>query len=119
MLTRTAAAGPRRSAWKTTPVRVVGPFLLIGFACLLQIQAPRALLNVLWRVADLSFDDPAMQALDELASETPPYAEPFTEAQASVRCPSEVSGPVHEQERFPTARRFILSSGITRGPPLV
>ena len=98
---------------------IVGAWVLIAFVGVLQVQAPQALLNIVERVSDLSFDDPASQARDELAGETASTAEPFGEARGSSRLACSLSQPVSEHVFFPALRRVALSNCITRSPPLV
>ena len=97
------------------PVRVALVFLAL--VALVQLEWPRALLSILWRGAVLSFDNPATQALDELASGATPVADPTRDARRSTRAAAVVSAPLALQRVVVAAGTATALAGITRSPP--
>lgn len=91
--------------------------LLVGLLFFVQAQSPHAVLNIFWRYAVLSFDNPATQTLDELACATAPYTDPGGEARESTRVLVSPSGRVLPPQAPGLSFRPALSSGITRSPP--
>ena len=94
-----------------------GIWILIVLACLVQVEAPHAVLNIVWRLTVLSFDNPATQTLDELACETPFCTDAGIDATARARLLPDASDRVVE----PSSERLqhLARSGcITRSPPL-
>jgi hypothetical protein len=96
-----------------TGVAVVALALLAS----LQVVAPLASLNILWRFTVLSFDAPASQALDELALQKTPFADPLGDVLArgslAASCPRGSAVPASEGHDRPETW-----SGVgTRSPP--
>ena len=91
--------------------------LLIVLTCLLQVQMPHAVLNIVWRLAVLSFDNPATQTLDDLACETPFCTDARTTAEASTRLLPRVADRLFEPSPE-NLQRLARSGCITRSPPL-
>ncbi len=87
--------------------------LLLGFLGLAQVEAPHAFVNIVWRFAVLSFDNPATQALDELASTVLPLT-PVGQAAVVVAVRSGRVGPPRPAGH---PARPTLSSRLTRAPP--
>jgi hypothetical protein len=89
--------------------------LLLALLALLLVQVPRASLNIVWRFAVLSFDNPATQVLDELACATTPYADSTAEARESVAVAA--PGRLVWLQEPRAGQRPALVAGITRSPP--
>ncbi len=97
------------------PARVA--LVLLTLVALVQLESPRASLSILWRGAVLSFDNPATQVLDELASGATPVADPTREARQSTRAAAAQSAPLALHLAVVAARTTTDLAGITRAPP--
>lgn len=92
-----------------------------GFLALLLIlglsQATDAVLSIYLRVSLLSWDSPASQHGDELASQAVPWADAAGESLAHARAGAQTTGPIRALPAAPQLASLALSSGITRSPP--
>jgi len=76
----------------TPPTRWRSVFLLALLAVVV-VAAPRAAVSVIWRNSVISFDNPATQILDELASQKAPHADPLFEVGTALRTAASSSRP--------------------------
>ena len=94
---------------------VLGLLLAVAILTLTVLESPTASLRILWRFAVLSYDHPATQLLDEIASDSSTASGVGTQAQQITRLVPTgrfvlTSEPGH-------AGAPVLCSGITRAPP--
>jgi len=101
------------------PAAVIWALLLLALLALLLVQVPQASLNIVWRFAVLSFDNPATQLLDELTCASAPYADSAAEARESARVVSAASRRLAPPQGPHAGQSPALSAGITRSPPTV
>jgi hypothetical protein len=92
-------------------------FVLVALVALVQLEAPRASLSILWRGAVLSFDSPTTQALDELASGATPVADPARDARRSARAAAVTFSPLAVLVASVAAGTGCDPAGVTRAPP--
>jgi hypothetical protein len=92
---------------------------LLAFQLLFVLHTADANLKIVWRLLVLSFDNPATQALDELASAKSPYDDSTRHVLTIARIAAAASRRTElpGSELFPP--RVDLCSCITRSPPLV
>lgn len=93
--------------------------LLLGLVTVVVLQAPHASFNIIWRFTVLSFDNPATQLLDDLATDSSTYTDPTAEARESARVAA--GGECHLRLVLTAPHVFgpALDSGITRSPPVL
>jgi hypothetical protein len=78
-----------------------------------EVQSALATLNIVWRAFVLSFDNPATQWLDEIASDATLYADPARDAAVPVS----PARPFAFARHAGAAGRHDLDSRLTRSPP--
>jgi hypothetical protein len=102
------------AARRTTPA-ILAAMLAAVLLVVAIVEAPGASTRIFWRYAILSFDDPATQLFDEIASRSSSLTDPGFEAAGVARLPL-VSRLVATSE--PAALPSpALSSRSTRSPP--
>jgi hypothetical protein len=113
--------GPRRVALARAQrwPRVAATVLFLALLTLVQISGPRASVNILWRFAVLSFDNPATQLLDELALEKTPFADALGDVLAFARLATSSSHAAPLPCTQGVVPSEVLSARISRSPPLV
>jgi len=93
--------------------------LLLTLLAIVIVAAPRAAVSVIWRTSVLSFDNPATQVLDELASQKAPHADPLLEADAALRTAASSSCPLSLYQQSGYQRSRGLCCLEARAPPAV
>jgi hypothetical protein len=91
--------------------------VLLGFLAIVILAAPEAAVRVVWRSSVLSFDNPATQVLDELASQKAPRADPLLEADAALRTAASSSRRLALARRAGPSRSLGLCCLEARAPP--
>jgi hypothetical protein len=91
---------------------------LLMLLALAQVEHGRALFAIIWRVAVVSWDNPATQVLEDTASQTLPHTDPSRLSHDHARLAARPSG----RPAAPEARETVspaLSARLTRSPPPV
>lgn len=109
---------PHTRAAGTRPVNLTVVCLFLVLVAFLQISAPQASLEILWRAALLSFDNPATQLLDELAVEKTAFRDAFAELVASTRLAASCACRFLYVAPDAFALGELLWGCITRSPPV-
>jgi hypothetical protein len=91
--------------------------LLSLLLTLSQVQATAGSLSIFYRLAFLSFDNPATQQHDERATLSAPYADASGETLAYARTAASRAGRFVAVERHARHDTLAASLGITRSPP--
>jgi hypothetical protein len=91
---------------------------VVALLALTQVQRPYASTNIVWRFLVVSFDSPSTQALDALACEPAPHADPVADLLEFARVAAGVSGHLAEPGGLDKSYSLALSSCITRSPPV-
>jgi hypothetical protein len=102
-------------AAKRTMVSMLAATLAVAVLALTTAEAPGSSMRIFWRYALLSFDNPATQLLDEMASASSGVTDAGAGAQTIGRLPLAsrlVPGPA-----APPLQNPALSSRLTRSPP--
>lgn len=102
----------------TPPTRWRSVFLLALLAVVV-VAASRAAVSVIWRNSVLSFDNPATQILDELASQKAPHADPLLEAGTALRTAASISRPFSSYPQVGHQRSRGRCCIEARAPPVV
>jgi hypothetical protein len=98
-----------------TMLAVLTATLALALIAVTLAEAPGASMRILWRYAVLSFDNPATQMFDEMASASSEPTDPGAAAGTLARLPlASRLTPSPEPIGFGTAA---LSSRFTRSPP--
>lgn len=99
--------------------RIAAVVLFLALLLPLQLAGPQSSLNILWRFVVLSYDNPATQALDELALEKTAFTDALEDVLVRTRLAA--SSP---SRRLPSpavpgfATSEALSGHAGRSPPL-
>ena len=91
--------------------------LLSLLLALSQVQATAGSLSIFYRLAFLSFDNPATQHQDERATLSAPYADASGETLASARAAASSADRFVAVESHVRHDALLASLGITRSPP--
>ena len=117
VLPRHAAGCIRVGSMRCRSVHRLAYLPLIVLISVAAFESAEASFRILWRYAVLSWDNPATQAIDELACESSPPSRAGAEAGQSTRLAVRSSGRLDGDRAAPRPDRPALSSGITRSPP--
>jgi hypothetical protein len=96
--------------------------LTLGLLSLLVVsalQASEARVSILWRASVLSWDSPATQLLDELASQGLLYADPARQAREQATVGLRPAGRLALPSAALVHGAVAVGSHLTRSPPLV
>jgi len=91
---------------------------LVTLQLLFQLQTADANLKIVWRLLVLSFDNPATQALDELACAKSPCDDTTRDVLTIARIAAAASKRAELPGSELLPQRVDPFSGITRSPPL-
>ena len=94
-----------------------GIAVLLALITLAQIQRPLAHLGIVWRVVLLSWDDPATQTPQDLATETIPQAEPGREINERMRATVQHGTSMLRPTPDRRSEHPATTGRITRSPP--
>jgi hypothetical protein len=103
------------SAVKRTTVSMLAATLAVALLALTTAEAPYASMRIFWRYAVLSFDNPATQLFDEMASASSGLTDADAGAHTVGRLP--LASRVVPGPASPVLRSPALSSCLTRSPP--
>jgi hypothetical protein len=92
--------------------------LLLLLLAMFQVSSPQGALHVVWRVAVLSFDDPATQILDQIALEKPSFADGLGQAIRTSRLAATAPCGIAVPPVPLAARRCVLGQFVGRSPPI-
>jgi hypothetical protein len=97
-------------------MRLLASLLLIGFLATGEVQHTLAHLGIIWRLAVLSWDNPATQWQDEIASQSSTCQDASGEASDAIRRTPPRKLALHV--RSDTSRLAAdISSTVSRAPP--
>jgi hypothetical protein len=92
--------------------------VLVALLALGHLQATLAVVGIIWRASRLSWDSPATQLVEEIASAVVPVSDPSRLAAEHLAVARAAPGRVLALEDRGDAQRPALSERITRAPPV-
>jgi len=104
-------------AFSTLERPTSGIAVLLALITLAQIQWPLAHLGIVWRVVTLSWDDPATQVAQDLATETVPQAESGREVYERTRAAAQHATRMLLPTPERPSKSLATTGRITRSPP--
>lgn len=99
--------------------RLAPALLLFALLALAHAQHGLALIGTVWRIAALSWDNPATQLIEEVASQAVPHVDPVRSLRDRiVAAPADVAGVLPPDDGACSLAPALSACG-TRAPPLV
>jgi hypothetical protein len=96
---------------------ITATLLLAGLLVLAQTQWCLALVGIVWRSVVLSWDNPATQLVEDVASQAIPHTDPGRSLRDHAIAAARASARLRPAETPPGVHKPARSRGITRSPP--
>lgn len=90
---------------------------LLGLLAIVQAESPRALVGIVWRVAVLSWDNPATQVAQDIATASVPRTDCSRDVYERARYSARSLGRAPLPELNHASEGPTLSRRVTRAPP--